>query len=260
MGQPVQDVLRRRTSRPAPRALAVMSPGEDGKEGTEDDVKSLVECTTSPPRPPHRGNDRARADDRARDHRRRRIPRALGVSRVHQGGPRRGLDASSPRCCERTSQLAIEHGEMHRVVIDLDKQRLCRRGLPGSDGDPAQRAGPARRRGEEARAARRARRSCSGNCRLEHAARRAAIRRAAAKRAIAIAGHHIADKTCVPVPDPIDAATSTGKGLHPPAASVKQGHQVQGESGSSTRTRASRRGRSRSTSSRSGRRRRPSSS
>ena len=64
---------------------------------------------------------------------------------------------------------------MHRVVIDLDKQALLGRGLPGRDRDPAQRGGPARRGG------RRSRRSSKGKSALrEHAAgraRRSAIRR-----------------------------------------------------------------------------------
>ena len=59
-------------------------------------------------------------------------------------------------------------GEMHRVVLDLDKQHLRRRGLPGRDARHAQRAAASRRRGATKRALER------GKQRMQrHAGRRA---------------------------------------------------------------------------------------
>ena len=55
---------------------------------------------------------------------------------------------------------------MHRVVIDLDKQSVRRRGLPGRGRDPAQRAGP-RRRGRRRSARSRGARTRCANCRSD---------------------------------------------------------------------------------------------
>jgi type II secretory pathway pseudopilin PulG len=107
----------------------------------------------------------------------------------------------------RASQLAIEHGEMHRVTFDLDKSlyvvEVCRgtmaiqrNELLRPDAETTKRAlekGKERLRGLPADAL------ATGD--PEEATR----------RATALSGHHIADRTCVPATDSI-TGDAMGKG------------------------------------------------
>jgi type II secretory pathway pseudopilin PulG len=107
----------------------------------------------------------------------------------------------------RTSQLAVEHGELHRVVLDLDTQaytvEVCRgqaaimrnEQLKGND-DETKRA---LERGKQRLTSPQGGTLVSGD--PEDATRQAA----------AIAGHHVADRTCAPASDSISGDT-TGKG------------------------------------------------
>jgi type II secretory pathway pseudopilin PulG len=108
----------------------------------------------------------------------------------------------------RTSQLAVEHGELHRVVLDLDNQayvvEVCRGQAAimrnerlKSDDDETKRAlerGKQRITGTQPGQA-----LTSGD--PEDATRQAA----------ALAGHHVADRTCAPATDSISGDAS-GKG------------------------------------------------
>jgi type II secretory pathway pseudopilin PulG len=107
----------------------------------------------------------------------------------------------------RTSQLAVEHGELHRVVLDLDTQaytvEVCRgqaaimrnEQLKGND-DETKRA---IERGKQRLTSPQGGTLVSGD--PEDATRQAA----------AIAGHHVADRSCAPATDSISGDT-TGKG------------------------------------------------
>jgi prepilin-type N-terminal cleavage/methylation domain-containing protein len=108
----------------------------------------------------------------------------------------------------RTSQLAVEHGELHRVVLDLDNQayvvEVCRGQAAimrnerlKTDDDETKRAlerGKQRIAGTQPGQA-----LTSGD--PEDATRQAA----------ALAGHHVADRTCAPATDSISGDTG-GKG------------------------------------------------
>jgi len=112
----------------------------------------------------------------------------------------------------RTSQMAIEHGQLHRVLIDLDKGgyavEVCegqttiqRNELVRPDEDAKKRALD---KGKEKLA--------QGNTSGASATMLAGgDPETATKRALAIAGHHVADKICAPVPDP-STGDATGKG------------------------------------------------
>jgi type II secretory pathway pseudopilin PulG len=117
----------------------------------------------------------------------------------------------------RTSQLAVEHGELHRVVLDLDSQayvvEVCRGQAAimrnerlKSDDDETKRAierGKQRIAGTQPGQA-----LTSGD--PEDATRQAA----------ALAGHHVADRTCAPATDNITGDTS-GKGWQRTLRKVK---------------------------------------
>ena len=109
----------------------------------------------------------------------------------------------------RASQLAVEHGQLHRVVIDMDKNvysvEVCegqigiqRNELVRPDEDAKKRA---LEKGKD---------KLQGN--TDQGALMGGDPETAAKRAMAIAGHHIADKTCIPVPDPT-SGDAEGKGF-----------------------------------------------
>lgn len=112
----------------------------------------------------------------------------------------------------RANQLAIEHGQLHRVLLDLDKGgyavEVCegqttiqRNELVRPDEEVKKRA---LAKGQE--------KLSEGNTSGPQATMLAGgDAETAAKRAIAIAGHHIADKMCSPVPDP-STGDATGKG------------------------------------------------
>lgn len=97
----------------------------------------------------------------------------------------------------RASQKAVETGEMHRLLLDLDKQafavEVCQgtqalvRKQKDAESDP-KKAEEAKKRGEE---------------RLGQLPTTAGLAaptdpEAAAKRAVALAGHHVADRLCGP--------------------------------------------------------------
>jgi prepilin-type N-terminal cleavage/methylation domain-containing protein len=110
---------------------------------------------------------------------------------------------------KRADQLAIEHAQLHRVVIDLDKNiysvEVCegqigiqRNELVRPDEDAKKRA---LEKGKD---------KLQGN--TDQGALMGGDPETAAKRAMAVAGQHIADKTCIPVPDPT-SGDAEGKGF-----------------------------------------------
>jgi Tfp pilus assembly protein FimT len=117
----------------------------------------------------------------------------------------------------RTSALAIEHGEMHRVVLDLDTQiyavEVCRGSLAIQRNEKL-RADP-----EEKKRALEKAKNAFANMPAQ-ATDQAADPEDAERRALAVAGHHVADRSCTPATDTItgDAEGMTrgsdGK-LHP---------------------------------------------
>jgi len=107
----------------------------------------------------------------------------------------------------RTSQLAVEHGELHRVVLDLESQsylvEVCRGQAAivrnerlKNDDD------------ETKRAIERGKQRLNG---LPSDSFAAGDPDEATRRATALAGHHIADRTCVPATDAV-SGDATGKG------------------------------------------------
>lgn len=107
----------------------------------------------------------------------------------------------------RTSQLAIEKGELHRLVIDVEKGiyvvEVCQ-GQTAIVRNEALRNDPE----ETQRALERGKQKLID---LPPDALAAGNPEEATKRATAIAGHHIADRTCVPATDGISGDAS-GKG------------------------------------------------
>jgi Tfp pilus assembly protein FimT len=112
----------------------------------------------------------------------------------------------------RAGQLAIEHGQLHRVLIDLDKNayvvEVCegqttiqRNELVRPDEEEKKRA---LEKGKE----KLSQGSTSG---AGETALMGSDPETAARRAMAIAGHHVADKMCAPVPDP-SSGDATGAG------------------------------------------------
>lgn len=97
---------------------------------------------------------------------------------------------------KRTSQLAIEKGEMHRVVFDLDKHVYAIEVCQGAR--TIQKNEQVRADEEDTKRALE-----KGNERLRGVPVQAVAADAeeATKHALAIAGHHIADRMCVPVGD-----------------------------------------------------------
>jgi hypothetical protein len=107
----------------------------------------------------------------------------------------------------RTSQLAVEHGEMHRVVIDFDKEgyivEVCRGATAIQRNEKLQTDADAVKRAVE-----------KGKERLVGLPADTTTQsdpEDATRRATAVAGHHIADRTCVPATDSL-SGDSTGKG------------------------------------------------
>lgn len=96
----------------------------------------------------------------------------------------------------RTGQLAIEKGEMHRILFDLDKHVYAIEVCQGARG--IQRNELVRPDEEATKRALE-----KGNERLRGVPTEAiaADAEAATKHAMAIAGHHVADRMCVPVGD-----------------------------------------------------------
>lgn len=108
---------------------------------------------------------------------------------------------------QRANQLAIEHGELHRVVIDFDKGayvvEICQ-GQTAIQRNEKLETDPE----EQKRALERGKQRLS---QMPEDAFAAGDPDEATKRAVAIAGHHIADRTCVPATDSVTGDT-TGKG------------------------------------------------
>lgn len=107
----------------------------------------------------------------------------------------------------RTSQLAVEHGELHRVMLDLDTQAyavevcqgqvaIARNELLKADDE------------ETRRSLERARERLAG---LPSDALATGDPDEAARRAAALAGHHVADRTCRPADDSV-TGDANGKG------------------------------------------------
>ncbi len=106
---------------------------------------------------------------------------------------------------KRTGQLAIEKGQMHRVLIDVDKQIYAVEMCEGAR---------TIQRNEEVRPDEEATKRAleKGKERLKDlpAETMAADPELATKQALMIAGHHIADRMCAPIEDP--SSDSEGKG------------------------------------------------
>jgi hypothetical protein len=109
----------------------------------------------------------------------------------------------------RTSQLAVEHAQLHRVVLDLDKGIYSVEVCEGATGIQRNEL---LRPDEDAkkRALDKGKDKLQGN--TDQGALMGGDPETAAKRAIAVAGQHIADKTCIPVPDPT-SGDAEGKGF-----------------------------------------------
>jgi len=96
---------------------------------------------------------------------------------------------------KRTNQLAVENGEMHRLVLDLDKQIY---GVEVCQGQTALVRNEALRNDDEKtkQAIERGKQRLS---QLPTDALAAGDPDEATRRATALSGHHIADRTCIPV-------------------------------------------------------------
>jgi type II secretory pathway pseudopilin PulG len=107
----------------------------------------------------------------------------------------------------RTSQLAIEHGEMHRVLLDLDSHQYV---VEVCQGETAIVRNEALRTDDEAakRALERGKQRLSE---LPTDALAVGDPDAALKRATAVAGHHINDRKCGPATEGL-TGDSQGKG------------------------------------------------
>jgi type II secretory pathway pseudopilin PulG len=112
----------------------------------------------------------------------------------------------------RASQLAVEHGQLHRVLLDLDKGGYA---VEVCEGQTTIQRNELVRPDEEAtkRALDKGKEKLSeGNSSGPQATMLSGgDPETATKRALAISGHHIADKMCSPVPDP-STGDATGKG------------------------------------------------
>ena len=107
----------------------------------------------------------------------------------------------------RASQLAVEHGELHRVVLDLDAGGFAVEVCQGAVGIARNELLKA---DDEAtkRALEKGRQRLAG---LPPDALATGDPEEAAKRAAALAGHHVADRTCKPADNSV-TGDSNGKG------------------------------------------------
>lgn len=107
----------------------------------------------------------------------------------------------------RASQLAVEHGELHRIVLDLDSQayvvEVCQGQVAVARNELLKTNSE-----ETKRALERARTRLSG---LPPDALAVGDAEEATRRAAALAGHHVADRACRPADDSITGDTN-GKG------------------------------------------------
>lgn len=107
----------------------------------------------------------------------------------------------------RASQLSIEHGEMHRVILDLDDHQYLVEVCQGQTA--IVRNEKLDKKPEETKDAIARGKQRLGQ--LPEDAFAAGDPAEATKRAVAVAGQHIADRTCIPVADAI-SGDATGKG------------------------------------------------
>jgi prepilin-type N-terminal cleavage/methylation domain-containing protein len=107
----------------------------------------------------------------------------------------------------RASQVAVEHGELHRVVLDLENQAYV---LEVCQGETAIQRNEQINAGDEdaQRAIERGKQRLSN---LPADALAAGDPDMAARRAIALAGHHVADRLCKPATDSL-TGDAEGKG------------------------------------------------
>jgi type II secretory pathway pseudopilin PulG len=107
----------------------------------------------------------------------------------------------------RASQLAVEHGELHRVTLDLDQQGYV---VEVCQGEVAIARNELVKADDEAtkRALERGRQRLAG---LPPDALATGDPEEATRRAAALAGHHIADRMCKPADDSL-TGDSNGKG------------------------------------------------
>ena len=108
---------------------------------------------------------------------------------------------------KRTSQLAIEHGEMHRVTFDFEKHAYIVEICAGAKGIQRN-----EKRIEQDEVKRLLDRGKEKAKELPQTSAVSDDPEAATKRALALVGHHIADRTCVPANDPI-SGDAEGKGF-----------------------------------------------
>jgi general secretion pathway protein H len=107
----------------------------------------------------------------------------------------------------RTSTLAIEHVELHRVVLDLDKQayvvEVCKGQLSIARNEALRADEDTKKRALD-----RAKDRLNG---MPADTASPVDPEEATRRAVALSGHHIADRTCVPATDTVTGDAS-GKG------------------------------------------------
>ena len=107
----------------------------------------------------------------------------------------------------RASQLAVEHGELHRAVLDLDNHAYAVEVCQGATA--IERNERLNSNDDEAkRALERGKQRLNG---LPADALASGDPEEATKRASALAGHHVADRTCAPATDSI-TGDANGKG------------------------------------------------
>jgi hypothetical protein len=113
---------------------------------------------------------------------------------------------------QRAGQLAIEHGELHRVLIDLDKNvyivEVCQGQTTIQKNELVRPDEEVKKRALDKGKEKLAQGNTSGGGETMLAG---GDPETAARRAMAIAGHHVADKVCAPVPDP-SSGNATGQG------------------------------------------------
>jgi len=105
----------------------------------------------------------------------------------------------------RASTLAIEHGEMHRVLIDLDKGiysvEVCQGAIAIQRNELVRPDEEAKKRALD--------KGKNAFANMPQDALQVGDPEEAAKRATAVAGHHVADRTCVTASDSITGAAET---------------------------------------------------
>jgi type II secretory pathway pseudopilin PulG len=108
----------------------------------------------------------------------------------------------------RASQLAIEHGDVHRVILDIDKQTYTVEVCQGSTSVVRNEAIMAADEEDRKKAIERAKAKIET---LPNDAFAAGDPEEAAKRTAALAGHHMADRQCTVATEGV-SGDSTGKG------------------------------------------------